>query len=148
MKNDTWKSKSLFPYWDLPKNKELTQTARKLRKQGILSEVVFWNKFKNIDLLKYDIDRQVIIGNYIVDFFIAEIGLVIEIDGSTHNDKIGKDKLREEYLESHDLKVIRISDKDVLHKIDKVYVFIQNCILERVDELKSIHPVCFAATPQ
>ncbi|GAB1372233.1 hypothetical protein MASR1M45_22950 [Candidatus Kapaibacterium sp.] len=142
MKNENWKNKSLYPYWDLPKNKELSLIAKKLRRQGILSEVVFWKKFNNKDLLEYDIDRQAIIGDYIVDFFIPEIGLVIEIDGGSHNNKIEKDIQRDKYLENYGLKVIRVSDKDVLYKIDKVYIFIQNCIFERVSELKSIHPAC------
>jgi len=56
----------------------------KLRKQGILSEVLFWEAFKDKEKIKgYDIDRQVIIGNFIVDFFIAELGLVVEIDGNS-----------------------------------------------------------------
>ena len=34
-----------------------------------------------------DFDRQRIIGNYIVDFYVKALGLIIEIDGSSHNDK-------------------------------------------------------------
>ncbi|GAB1372341.1 hypothetical protein MASR1M45_24030 [Candidatus Kapaibacterium sp.] len=98
MKNENWKNKSLYPYCALPKNKELSLIAKKLRRQGILSEVVFWKKFNNKDLLEYDIDRQAIIGDYIVDFFIPEIGLVIEIDGGSHNNKIEKDIQRDKYV--------------------------------------------------
>lgn len=38
---------ALYPYWNLPKNQKLKERAKELRKQGILSEVVFWKKFKD-----------------------------------------------------------------------------------------------------
>ncbi|MBP1163359.1 very-short-patch-repair endonuclease [Chryseobacterium sp. PvR013] len=34
-----------------------------------------------------DFDRQRIIGNYIVDFYVKTLGLIIEIDGSSHDEK-------------------------------------------------------------
>jgi hypothetical protein len=64
-----WQNNSLFPYWTLPKNQKLKERARELRKQGILSEVIFWKKFKDKKALGWDIDKQVIIDNFIVDFF-------------------------------------------------------------------------------
>ena len=52
----------------LPTNPKLKERARELRKQGILSEVLFWNEVKHKKFLNLDFDRQKIIGNYIVDF--------------------------------------------------------------------------------
>jgi len=49
-------------------NPKLKQIARKLRKQGILSEVLLWKELKGKKLLGYDFHRQVPIDNYIVDF--------------------------------------------------------------------------------
>lgn len=45
---------------------------------------------------KIDFDRQRIIGNYIVDFYVKTLGLVIEIDGSSHENKEEYDQKREE----------------------------------------------------
>ena len=65
-----WQSSSLFPYWTLPKNKNLNAKAKELRQSGVLSEVIFWQKFNiKSNLSGFDIDRQVIIDNFIVDFF-------------------------------------------------------------------------------
>jgi len=75
----------LFDFYKLPKNKALTSKARELRTAGNLSEVIFWQTFKNKKQLGWDIDRQVIIGNYIVDFFVAELGLVFENYGYSHD---------------------------------------------------------------
>jgi very-short-patch-repair endonuclease len=118
-----WKEKSLFPFWDLPRNNELETKAKKLRKSGILPEVLFWNTFKDKKKLGFDLDRQVIIGNYIVDFFIPELGLIFEIDGSIHNFKVEYDEKRDNYLKNLGLKVVHILDGDIKINMDFVYKF-------------------------
>jgi len=134
--NKLWDSKSLYPYWEIPKNKLLKERARGLRKAGNLSEVIFWQIFKNKDKLGFDIDRQVIIGNYIVDFFIQELGLVFEIDGSSHDGKVEYDLERDNFMKSLDLKVVRISDIDVKKNIQSVYNIVLKTIQKRENELK------------
>ena len=150
--NLNWKSKSLFLYWDLPKNKSLTAIARKLRKSGVLSEVIFWEIFKNKDLLGWDIDRQVIIGNFIVDFFIPELGLIFEIDGSSHNFKYQYDLEREKFLNSLNLEIIQIADIDVKQNIDKVLHYIlektKSRELHLKNGIKTSTPSASADTPQ
>lgn len=94
----------------LPKNKELLARSRSLRKGYILSEVIFWKAVRNKNFFDIDFDRQRIIGNYIVDFYIKSLGVVIEIDGSSHNDKEEYDDKRQQFLESLNLKVYKISD--------------------------------------
>jgi type I site-specific restriction-modification system R (restriction) subunit len=66
----------------------------------------------------YDFDRQKIIGNYIVDFFCTNCNVVIEIDGSSHDNKQEYDSKRDAYLESLGLTVIRIPAQDILKKLD------------------------------
>ncbi|MBC8312770.1 MAG: DUF559 domain-containing protein, partial [Candidatus Cloacimonetes bacterium] len=133
-----WQKRSLFQFWNLPKNKKLNQRAKELRKQGILSEVLFWKSFKEKEKIKgYDIDRQVIIGNFIVDFFIAELGLVIEIDGSSHDDKQEYDKERQAFLEGLNLQVVRYSDIKVKKNINGVYEDLLKNIEVREKELST-----------
>jgi len=137
---DSWKQKSLFPFWNLPKNKDLEPNAKKLKKIGVLSEVLFWQAFKNKKLLGWDIDRQVIIGNYIVDFFIPEIGLVIEIDGESHDFKGEHDVERENYLQSLGLEIIHYTDIEIKKSMDFVSGGFQMAIKKRVDGLKKSTP--------
>ena len=94
----------------LPKNKELLNRSRSLRKGYVLSEVIFWKQVRNKEFHQIDFDRQKIIGNYIVDFYIKSLGVAIELDGSSHNDKEDYDNKRQLFLESLDLVVYRISD--------------------------------------
>jgi very-short-patch-repair endonuclease len=129
----------LFDYSGLPRNNNLLRFSRELRKQGILSEVLVWKALKNRDYIcGYDVDRQIIIGNYIVDFYIAELGLVIEIDGSTHDYKYDQDVARDKVLEGYGLEVIRVLHVDCLKNMDGVMIYIQKAVEGRISELVEI----------
>jgi type I restriction enzyme, R subunit len=107
-------------YFSLPYNPALKQRARELRQAGNLSEVLLWNQLKNKQFKGYDFDRQKIIGNYIVDFYCTNCNVVIEIDGSSHDDKVEYDKERDKFLESLGLTVIHIPVVEVLQNMDGV----------------------------
>jgi threonyl-tRNA synthetase len=136
-----------FNYSKLPKNKDLQDNAQNLKKAGVLSEVIFWQTFKEKNLLKWDIDRQVIIGNYFVDFFIPELGLVFEIDGESHDFKGSYDEQRETFLTNLDLKIVHFSDLEIKNDINSVTTSVLGAIRQRIEELKST-PSADAATPQ
>ena len=104
----------------LPENKFLRERARNLRKNSTLSEVVFWNAVKNKQINGIDFDRQKVIGNYIVDFYCAQLKLVIEIDGSSHDNKQGYDTARDEYLRTLGLHVLHVYESDVRYDINGV----------------------------
>ena len=68
------------------------------------------------------VHRQKVIGQYIVDFYIAEGKIVIELDGSQHYEYAGKQKdaLRDEYLSSLGISVLRYSNLDVMRNFNSV----------------------------
>lgn len=105
------------PITDLPYNPSLKSSARKLRQARNLSEVLFWLQVTKDRFHDIDFDRQRVIGNFIVDFYIKQLGLVIEIDGSSHDNKIEYDEIREKYLISLGLRVYRIQVGDVTQNI-------------------------------
>ena len=115
---------------NLPCNIKLKSRSRTLRKAGVLSEVIFWLQVHKGLFWKIDFDRQKIIGNYIVDFYIKTLGLVIEIDGSSHENKQEYDQKREDYLISLGLKVYRISDLIVKHDLNNVMIELEKYIIE------------------
>ena len=114
----------------LPKNKDLLSRARSLRKGYVLSEVIFWKQVRVNSFHGIDFDRQRIIGNYIVDFYIKSLGIVIEIDGTSHNDKEEYDDKRQAFLESLGLIVYRISDSRVKHDLQNVMKELEDYIIE------------------
>ena len=72
-----------------------------------------WYNF--LKALPFTVHRQHNIGNYIVDFYIAETKTVIEIDGSQHTDPdhAQKDALRDKALAAWGITVLRYSNHDV-----------------------------------
>lgn len=120
---------------NLPTNPQLKQRAKELRKQGILSEVLFWNQVKQKKIFDMDFDRQKIIGNYIVDFYIKKLGIVIEIDGFSHNEKQEEDLARDNYLRSYGLTVIRYNDLEVKFDLDSVILDLKNRILTEFGDM-------------
>ena len=97
----------------IPYNKKLVQNARTLRKNMTLEEKHLWYDF--LRRLPITVKRQHNIENYIVDFYIAEKKIVIEIDGKQHTSlehKLSDDK-RDSVLANWGIKVLRYSN-DVL----------------------------------
>ncbi len=117
-------------YKSLPKNINLREKAKNLRKSGNLSEVLIWQQVKNKKILGLDFDRQKIVGDYIVDFFVKSLGLIVEIDGSSHEDKIEYDQKREAYLKSFGLKIFRITDFEVKNNLSEVIEGLMSFIKE------------------
>jgi very-short-patch-repair endonuclease len=107
-------------YLSLPYNPKLKARARELRKAGNLAEVLLWKLLKNKQFQGLDFDRQKIIGNFIVDFYCAEKSVVIEVDGSSHDNKVEYDAQRDAFLEGLDLKVIHFLDTDVRTNLERV----------------------------
>lgn len=128
----------IYNYSKLPKNPRLKTKAKELRKAGLLSEVLFWLAFKDKKLLRYDIDRQVIIGNYIVDFLIPELGLVFEIDGESHNYKGEYDVIRENFLKSLHLEIVHFEDIAIKKVMDGVVGQVMLSIRNREEYIESV----------
>ena len=115
----------------IPYNPKLKELARKLRKQGILSEVIIWNKIKRKSF-GVEFHRQVPIDEYIVDFYCHELVFAIEIDGSSHDyeEAYERDAQRQARLESFGIHFIRFLDKDVKRDLDNVMRVLEITIAE------------------
>ncbi len=103
--------------------------ATALRKAGVLSEVLFWKQVRNNTFWSLDFDRQRGIGSFIVDFYVKSLGLVIEIDGSSHDGKEDYDENRQIFLENLGLKVHRITDSRVKYNLYTVMKELEEYII-------------------
>ena len=119
---------------NLPYNASLKSRAKALRKAGNFSEVVFWKEVRNKSFWNIDFDRQRIIGNYIVDFYVKALGLVVEIDGEIHNFQEEYDEKREMYLKELGLKVFRISTTKMLFDTENVMKDLEQFIITEYKE--------------
>ena len=103
-------------------NPKLKVLAAQLRSKGTKSEILLWNQLKGSQMNGFRFIRQKPIGDYIVDFYCKEVGLVIELDGLSHqsNEVMDLDERKQSYLESIGLKVIRFEDEDVMRDLPNV----------------------------
>jgi len=122
---------------NLPHNSALKQLAKDKRQAGILSEVLFWQQIHKGIFHKIDFDRQRIIGNYIEDFYVKSLGLIIEIDGTSHDNKTEYDLIRQSYLENLGLKMYRILDWDVKKHLETVMLGLEDFIIKEFGEIKT-----------
>jgi type I restriction-modification system DNA methylase subunit len=100
----------------------LVDRARELRQKQTPAEDVLWQLLRNRQLAEMKFRRQHQIGDYITDFYCAEHKLVVELDGSAHEDpkQAKKDTTRQKYLESVGNTVLRFRNEEVLTAPDAV----------------------------
>lgn len=113
----------------LPYNAKLKPLVSRKRKAGILCEVLFWRQVHRGIFHGIDFDRQRIIGNYIVDFYVKDLGLVVEIDGWIHDYTAEYDKKRQLDLELYGLNVFRVSNHDILYNMMVVLKDLEDFII-------------------
>ncbi len=101
-----------------------------MRKAGNFAEVVFWRQVRNKEFWQLDFDRQRVIGNYIVDFYVKSLGLVVEIDGESHNEREDYDAKRDEFMISIGIRIFRISKLRVLHDLENVMLELEDYIVQ------------------
>lgn len=101
-----------------------------MRKRFTPAEAILWSVIKSKNL-KYKFRRQYSIGRYVVDFYSPELKLVVEVDGGYHKSQDMKeyDPIRQEFIESLGLKVLRFSDEEVAKSLTKVLNKIEQKIL-------------------
>jgi very-short-patch-repair endonuclease len=91
--------------------------AKRLRNASTPFEVKLWRRLSRSQLgLKFR--RQHVIGNLIADFFCPRKGLIIEIDGDTHDPE--KDKIRDSINGSRGFTTIRFGNADVARNLEGV----------------------------
>ena len=103
--------------------------AKHLRKKMTDAEQILWYYLKaGINGFKFR--RQHPIGIYIADFYCHKVKLIIEVDGSIHNEPeiIKSDKTRQKDLEDWGYNVIRFSNQEVIVNVKDVIGSIEKLI--------------------
>ena len=54
------------------------------------------------------------------DFFCRSAGLVVEVDGMSHDDKLRQDTEKTKYLEGQGFRILRVTNEDVMRDLDAV----------------------------
>ncbi len=94
--------------------------ARRLRRNLTDAERRLWSILRGRRLDEFKFRRQQPLGHYIVDFICFERRLVIEVDGSHHQDRLDYDDERTRWLNSQGFEVLRLWNNQVLSDPDSV----------------------------
>jgi very-short-patch-repair endonuclease len=108
--------------------------AKSMRKVMTDGELKLWNAVRAHRLMNLGFRRQFPIGNYIVDFTCPTHKMVVEVDGSQHNETtaINYDRTRTAFLENSGWTVLRFTNDDVLKDIEGVCNHIILTSMERL----------------
>jgi len=92
------------------------------------AERLLWSKLRMKQLKGLMFSRQKPLGDYIADFYCHRARLVVEIDGGHHfsDEARDYDRMRDEYLESTGLTVLRFTNSEVMKNIAGVLEAIEN----------------------
>lgn len=103
-------------------NKHLKEYSRRLRRDMTDAEKLLWSKIRGKQLKGFQVYRQKPIGRFVADFYCPKANLVIELDGGQHytEEMRTRDGLRDRYLESVGLRVLRFSDREVFEDLTAV----------------------------
>ena len=101
-----------------------------------MAEVMFWKQVHKKKFHGIDFNRQFIIGNYIADFFARSLGLVVEIDGGSHNGREDYDENREAYMSSLGVLTFRTTDYDILNHPDLVMQELEAFIVKHCETIE------------
>ncbi|THD09922.1 endonuclease domain-containing protein [Rhodanobacter lindaniclasticus] len=89
-------------------------TAKSLRTASTAAEIKLWYHLRARRLVGLKFRRQHPIPPYIADFYCEELKLVVEVDGSQHDEET--DGIRTHSLERQGLVVLRFWDNQVLQE--------------------------------
>lgn len=107
-----WTNKNLW--------QKLKPAARDMRRNSTRAEDILWQCLRRSNIRNCKFRRQHPVGQFVVDFYCAEARLVIEIDGKIHYARVEEDAERQQYLESLGLRVLRVSNEEVLANVEQV----------------------------
>ena len=98
--------------------------ARDLRQKATPPEQLLWSVLRGRRLGGLKFRRQEPIDQFIVDFCCRELRLVVELDGTSHEDKLLADTTRLQYLIGQGCRVLWVTNNDVMQDLDAVARFI------------------------
>ena len=121
-------SREKHEQWVIPEplRLKMIEVTRTLRRTQTPTEAIIWQNLRSKQR-GYKVRRQQPIGPFIVDFYIPQARLIIEIDGLIHIEQQDNDRERQELLEQLGLRFLRFSTAQVelhlaqvLHSIDHI----------------------------
>ena len=101
-------------------SKHMIDRARSLRQEETPPEDLLWLALRNGQIGGLKFRRQHPIGPYVVDFYCHGAKLVVEVDGMSHEAKALQDAAKAKLIESQGLRILRVTNEEVMRNLDAV----------------------------
>ena len=101
--------------------------ARELRRRQTDAERHLWHHLRNRALMGCKFRRQHPVGPYIVDFICLDAALVIELDGSQHQE--ASEVARTSFLQREGYQVLRFWNNDALMQTDSILALVHEALI-------------------
>ena len=92
---------------------QLTERARAFRRALTPMEARLWEHVRDRRCGGLKFRRQVVLDRFIADFYCAEARLLVEVDGSVHDGSVERDAVRDEWLQMHGYRTLRVRNEAV-----------------------------------
>jgi very-short-patch-repair endonuclease len=96
--------------------------AKHMRREPTEPEKRLWRGVSNSQLGGFKFRRQAVLGNRIVDFFCPVIGLILEVDGHTHDQ--ATDRNRDALMQDLGFTTVRVTNVDVMSNAEGVLLHV------------------------
>ncbi|MEP0545621.1 MAG: DUF559 domain-containing protein [Rhodothermales bacterium] len=116
--------------------KRLKPVRRTLRRRATPAERALWQMLRRGQLDGVRFRRQHSIGHFVLDFYCAEFGLAVELDGASHEGPARReyDAEREAFLRTRGVRVLRFENRLVFEQPETVIDAIRFVLEERRGE--------------
>ena len=108
----------------------LLKRAAAMRRNPTEPERRLWMELRDSRFGGFKFRRQAIMNYRIVDFFCPAVGLVVELDGETH--ELERDQRRDKKLvEATEFAIVRFRNEDVMRNLNGVLLALQQALADR-----------------
>ncbi len=104
-----------------------TVRAQELRNAATSAERLLWN-YLGRSQLGAKFSRQMPVGPFFADFLCRELGIIIELDGHSHDVQPERDIVRDRYLAEQGFHLMHFTNAEVLGNVEGVVTQIK-CVL-------------------
>ena len=126
--------------WGLSANTiaELHARAAEMRRNPTEPEKRVWRILSGSQMAGHKFRRQAVLPPFIADFLCPRAGLIVEVDGDTHDER--KDRLRDDVLAARGFRVVRVTNADVMGNMDGVLAVIGGALSQAPARWDKPHP--------
>ena len=119
-------------------NGKTYRTARALRREMSLPEVLLWQQLRRRST-GWRWRKQRPAGTYTLDFYCDAVELCVEVDGEAHDrgDRPARDLRRDAWIAAHGILTLRIPAAEVLGNMEGVRAYVGEIARQRSETLKS-----------